>query len=461
MTRMVMCQDSWLNESHFHVMGPSKATSSIDQKDQAGIPSDNIDITMTLLGSSLVGMNTKLSMSHSVTRRRTEALLLCQYSTHASYISYMIRDLAPVITHPAAIPTMLLTLYHSILRRRISSTWHEVLEVELSSGQSGIALWQPFSDNTGVLPLGNCDDPDISKKAIRETQLAVAWNTYVPRGTALVAAVKAFLESYTHDHVQQDNKVTARQCRILSDYLQLSSQESHTLHTSAQHLLERARIQVEAINNHLSHTSNKINRKLAESSERIAMDARRDSSSMKSIAVLTMTFLPATYIATLFATPGVASTAPSQGVYWAITLPITAVVLLVWAVWTYISTQRLRSDYELAKNHEVKTTRPSSPAPTRSQSPIPALPGEELEYYSNPSRLPRTEIYQQNIPFQPPSTDVYQQQSQQQPWQRPWTEMYQPQVYPTRSPGPYQPRTLPLSQNTWIQTRPLEQEPPI
>jgi hypothetical protein len=51
------------------------------------------------------------------------------------------------------------------------------------------------------------------------------------------------------------------------------------------------------INNHLAHRSNQINLSLADSSQKIAMDTQRDSSIMKSIAVLTMTFLPATYIA--------------------------------------------------------------------------------------------------------------------------------------------------------------------
>lgn len=54
---------------------------------------------------------------------------------------------------------------------------------------------------------------------------------------------------------------------------------------------------IRQIYNHLAHKSNQINLSLAESSRRIAMEAQRDSAVMKSIAVLTMTFLPATYIA--------------------------------------------------------------------------------------------------------------------------------------------------------------------
>jgi len=54
---------------------------------------------------------------------------------------------------------------------------------------------------------------------------------------------------------------------------------------------------IRQIYNHLAHKSNQINLSLAESSRHIAMDAQKDSAVMKSIAVLTMIFLPATYIA--------------------------------------------------------------------------------------------------------------------------------------------------------------------
>jgi hypothetical protein len=47
----------------------------------------------------------------------------------------------------------------------------------------------------------------------------------------------------------------------------------------------------------LAHKSNRINLSLADSSRRIAMDAQKDSSIMKSIALLTMVFLPATFLA--------------------------------------------------------------------------------------------------------------------------------------------------------------------
>ncbi len=54
---------------------------------------------------------------------------------------------------------------------------------------------------------------------------------------------------------------------------------------------------IRQICNHLAHKSNQINLNVADSSRCIAMHAQKDCSKMKSIALLTMSFLPATYIA--------------------------------------------------------------------------------------------------------------------------------------------------------------------
>lgn len=79
----------------------------------------------------------------------------------------------------------------------------------------------------------------------------------------------------------------------------------------------------------------------ADASINIAEATKRDSSSMKTIAVMTMAFLPATFFAALFAVPSLKwdrATVMQDNfwVYWAFTLPATAIVFLVW----YLVTQQ-------------------------------------------------------------------------------------------------------------------------
>ncbi|KAI1464834.1 glycoside hydrolase family 31 protein [Daldinia caldariorum] len=89
----------------------------------------------------------------------------------------------------------------------------------------------------------------------------------------------------------------------------------------------------------LTHEDSATNAELADAGRRIAEAARRDSSSMRTVAIMTMAFLPATFFAALFALPSLdwhAESAagvvqnPGFWVYWAFTLPSTAVVFGLW-----------------------------------------------------------------------------------------------------------------------------------
>jgi FtsH-binding integral membrane protein len=73
----------------------------------------------------------------------------------------------------------------------------------------------------------------------------------------------------------------------------------------------------------------------ARASINLATASKRDSSSMKTVAVMTMAFLPATFFAALFAVPSLQWDQPTIiqstfWVYWAFTLPVTVLVFGVW-----------------------------------------------------------------------------------------------------------------------------------
>ncbi|KAM7201957.1 hypothetical protein V8F20_004665 [Naviculisporaceae sp. PSN 640] len=73
----------------------------------------------------------------------------------------------------------------------------------------------------------------------------------------------------------------------------------------------------------------------ADASILLASAAKRDSSSMKTIAIMTMAFLPATFFAALFSMPTLQwdqSKVMQENfwVYWAFTIPVTIAVFIVW-----------------------------------------------------------------------------------------------------------------------------------
>ncbi|KAK8070616.1 hypothetical protein PG997_010819 [Apiospora hydei] len=118
----------------------------------------------------------------------------------------------------------------------------------------------------------------------------------------------------------------------------------------------------------------------AEYTAAIAIDTKRDSVAMRTIAVLGIVFLPGTFVATLFSVDmfdwgsggGVggesasssATTDSSSGVralpgmwiYWAIAILLTIFTFLVWILWSRRENQK--SDRRLG----IRLTKPSGPS---------------------------------------------------------------------------------------------------
>ncbi|CZR67984.1 uncharacterized protein PAC_17883 [Phialocephala subalpina] len=114
--------------------------------------------------------------------------------------------------------------------------------------------------------------------------------------------------------------------------------------------LSRMNIQLKVLFNLIQQRDNKRNHDLATISSEMAKQSttiiestKRDSEAMKAIAILTMLFLPGTAIAAIFSMQLFFSTSndakipivinPSFWVYWAVTIPLTLVVLLIWFIW--------------------------------------------------------------------------------------------------------------------------------
>ncbi|MCJ1478524.1 hypothetical protein MMC13_007204 [Lambiella insularis] len=98
----------------------------------------------------------------------------------------------------------------------------------------------------------------------------------------------------------------------------------------------------------LSTIYNLIARQDSAYARSIARASKRDSTSMKTIAVLTTSFLPATWVSAFFSMPLFNWSAESSNdvlaprfwVYWALTLPLTIVVMALWWVWMTLRERR-------------------------------------------------------------------------------------------------------------------------
>ncbi|KAI0523762.1 hypothetical protein F5B22DRAFT_415567 [Xylaria bambusicola] len=135
------------------------------------------------------------------------------------------------------------------------------------------------------------------------------------------------------------------------------------------YLQERVKSQNTVVYALMQQADAKINIGLAKASKELAEAAKKDSSSMKSIAIMTMLFLPGTYFAALWAVPslkwGQADVIQSDfWVYWAFTLPSTLLIFIVW--------------FGL---HKWRFSRSLRPPPMQQLAGYEALAGQSAESY--------------------------------------------------------------------------------
>ncbi|KAI0404290.1 hypothetical protein F4802DRAFT_615872 [Xylaria palmicola] len=101
------------------------------------------------------------------------------------------------------------------------------------------------------------------------------------------------------------------------------------------YLQERVKSQNTVVYALMTQADARTNISLAKASKELAEAARKDSSSMKTIAIMTMLFLPGTYFAALWAVPSLKwgqpdVIQPDFWWYWAFTGPSTLLVFVVW-----------------------------------------------------------------------------------------------------------------------------------
>ncbi|KAL5043617.1 hypothetical protein BDW71DRAFT_117924 [Aspergillus fruticulosus] len=110
-----------------------------------------------------------------------------------------------------------------------------------------------------------------------------------------------------------------------------------------------AQSQLQIIYNLIAQRDNKDNLKMAQISTRIANTTKNDSYAMRTLALMSVIFLPATFIASFFsmgmfdwqAPEGSRVVTPHLWIYWAITVPLT---LIVTAIWLMLFKRHLRRE---------------------------------------------------------------------------------------------------------------------
>ncbi|KAK4185125.1 hypothetical protein QBC35DRAFT_30253 [Podospora australis] len=146
------------------------------------------------------------------------------------------------------------------------------------------------------------------------------------------------LFEYMENYHNEDDERKGEDKRLI-DALRIQRQQMRAAEVQCAYLEGRIRNQSAVLFAFLTHEDSKYNIEIANASRKLAEATRRDGSSMKTIAVLTMAFLPGTFLAALFSIPtfesaliwGSTEEANRLGIYWAFTVPITLATFAIWA----------------------------------------------------------------------------------------------------------------------------------
>ncbi|KAJ6781759.1 hypothetical protein PWT90_05995 [Aphanocladium album] len=149
------------------------------------------------------------------------------------------------------------------------------------------------------------------------------------------------------NHIQSGSEVPSAG-QLLEHHVAVLEERLEMQMLDTRYTMKRVDIQIDAIFNMMTQEDSLNSIQLAKSTHQIAHASYRDSSSMKTLAIVTMFFLPGSFVSALFSMPmfewntvnlnsrsiGV-GLLPQFGLYWVITLPLTVVTFFLYFMWLW------------------------------------------------------------------------------------------------------------------------------
>lgn len=286
----------------------------------------------------------ELMLSHDIKRAVTTGF--CK-GTASSDIVECVRHLKACslqIGHPMLLPTIIFSHDMSAktdIKQREARDWLRKLE-------NAVSMRTEIDDKESYVQDGLVD-LDLINRHLVECHSQVLWKR--PR------AYMQILESFDRAMALFQGEVRARarwegelrrlHASMLSRHefykCKLQGIDSYAFTT-----LQRLEIQRAALYNIIAQRESKLNFQMAGEQRKLAHASKRDSGAQKTIALLGALFLPGAYLASVFSmsffnfqngladeggNPELPIVAEEFWIYWAVTVPVTAVIVGLWYAW--------------------------------------------------------------------------------------------------------------------------------
>ncbi|TEY72969.1 hypothetical protein BOTCAL_0085g00180 [Botryotinia calthae] len=240
------------------------------------------------------------------------------------------------IGHPMLLPAIIFShdiSYKTDLKQRDARDWLRKLE-------HAVSMRSEIVEKEGYVREGVIDLDAINRDLV-ECHSQVLWKrpkAYLQILAQLEKAMKMFEEKLPEK--RKDENMRALQASMLARFdfyrVKLQGIESYAYTT-----LQRLDIQRSALYNIIAQKESKLNFQMAKEQRQLAHAAKRDSSTMKTISLLSAIFFPGAYLASVFSMtffnfqnePGTPAVSESFWLYWAVTIPCTMIIVGWWYVW--------------------------------------------------------------------------------------------------------------------------------
>ncbi|KAL2164543.1 hypothetical protein VTH06DRAFT_3760 [Thermothelomyces fergusii] len=291
----------------------------------------------------------ELTLSHSFRTRITSGYAK---GTPSSDIAESIRHLqacAAQVLHPLLLPVIILS--HDLAmkndqKQRQARQWLRDLE-------TAVSMRQEVAEEESRYIRGDMMDLDQINLDLVECHSQVLWKrpqAYLEIVSAIRQAMGLFWSrARAEPAYNRRGGMVDKVHRNLHSRLDFYHAKLKGIENYAYITLERLNIQRAALYNIIAQKESKLNLQMAGEQRRLAHAAKRDSTSMKVLSLMGAIFLPATYLASIFGMTffnfvpdggggdggdgGWNPVSPLLWIYFAITVPLTVVVVVFWHLW--------------------------------------------------------------------------------------------------------------------------------
>ncbi|KAL4767249.1 hypothetical protein BDW60DRAFT_200444 [Aspergillus nidulans var. acristatus] len=251
-------------------------------------------ITMRLSSRGILELDISASISYQFSTGAVNAFLHGCTSEQQVEVRKRLQDFSDLSHHPILLPIILVEMRMVAINKLEEMLWSILLSIETKTGQTGapaVNAWE-YQRN----PNSN-DWEKLAVDALSVMQIAPAAEDHATALLLSIEEIKKALDKLDgavqlarHDYISQSGY-------MLSEKLDFLSHNTQVIVSKIRYIVKRAGAQQSAVYNYTAQRDARLQNFMANQASQVAQASRRDSSAMKGIAVLTMLFLPGTFMA--------------------------------------------------------------------------------------------------------------------------------------------------------------------